>query len=437
MIANLDHGIVVDISITPVKQYKSETIYDLYLKFNLSQHGIAQKPATFKLEKQVNVCDWDQTVTKVKGTGKAVVEINNKLKEYPVDAKRKIERHFTNVRTFTYRNVREYIKTKLRSEFTGDAPVGQKETFQQSQDAHTIDAVCGSYLSFKQIGKVRQRQYPRSMGYLHQYFNEVKKEKTPLITQITKFDMKGFAIWFTKKLKTKKGKPFKPSARATTLSQIAAVFEFACEDLEIIPFKPIPKKFRGKVPESKERKALNDKEFADVMNLKGLSQPLRRAVLCFCIQGKTGMDYIDLKNLREKHFHFDELLGTWLIKKNREKTGELFIVPASQTVIDAMEELKHMTPGQGDLLLKLPSTEYTIRQFKELAKLAQVAFNFTTKTMRHTFATAMVNAGVPLNVVQIMLGHADPRQTAPYSRIDESTLQDAMAKASKSSGILK
>lgn len=50
--------------------------------------------------------------------------------------------------------------------------------------------------------------------------------------------------------------------------------------------------------------------------------------------------------------------------------------------------------------------------------------------MRHTFATHMLQAGVPLSVVQELLGHEDPSTTQIYAKLDSSELQAYHRKAS-------
>ncbi len=45
---------------------------------------------------------------------------------------------------------------------------------------------------------------------------------------------------------------------------------------------------------------------------------------------------------------------------------------------------------------------------------------------RHFAACYMINAGVPLEVVMRILGHADVKSTLVYARLKRETLKDAM-----------
>lgn len=47
--------------------------------------------------------------------------------------------------------------------------------------------------------------------------------------------------------------------------------------------------------------------------------------------------------------------------------------------------------------------------------------------LRHSTASEMVNAGVPLHTIGAVLGHKDPRSTMRYSHLQRDTLADAVA----------
>ncbi len=56
------------------------------------------------------------------------------------------------------------------------------------------------------------------------------------------------------------------------------------------------------------------------------------------------------------------------------------------------------------------------RTVKRLAKLAGITQRISPHSLRHSFITAALDAGVPLRDVQEAASHADPRTTMRYDR---------------------
>ncbi len=56
------------------------------------------------------------------------------------------------------------------------------------------------------------------------------------------------------------------------------------------------------------------------------------------------------------------------------------------------------------------------RNFRTAAKKAKLNPDYTFHSLRHGFATRLVEKGVPLNQVQLMLGHSNIATTSIYTR---------------------
>lgn len=69
------------------------------------------------------------------------------------------------------------------------------------------------------------------------------------------------------------------------------------------------------------------------------------------------------------------------------------------------------------------SRVYVFKIIKRLAEKAGIKQNISPHTLRHTFATVLIEAGADLRAVQQMLGHQSITTTEIYTHIDKSYLK--------------
>lgn len=72
------------------------------------------------------------------------------------------------------------------------------------------------------------------------------------------------------------------------------------------------------------------------------------------------------------------------------------------------------------------SRVYVFLVIKELAEKAGIQKNISPHTMRHSFATHMVEGGADLRAVQDMLGHASITTTEIYTHLDREYLRETV-----------
>ena len=111
--------------------------------------------------------------------------------------------------------------------------------------------------------------------------------------------------------------------------------------------------------------------------------------------------------------------------------GEEALVWIERYMRDARHELLSGRPS--DVLFPSQRGEQMTRQtfwhrIKHQAKVAGIDKSLSPHTLRHAFATHLLNHGADLRVVQMLLGHSDLSTTQIYTHVARARLQDLHAR---------
>lgn len=176
-----------------------------------------------------------------------------------------------------------------------------------------------------------------------------------------------------------------------------------------------------------ERQFLTESEIKEMMKLDFSDIPrldVVRDTFVFCCF--TGLAFCDIKALTRDNIVSDAEGNTW-IRKAREKTGEMSIIPLLEIPesIAAKYQENPIVKSTG-LVLPVISNQKMNAYLKEIGDLAGIKKPMTTHIARHTFATLSLSNHVPIESISKMLGHSDIKTTQIYAKMQDRTIYEDM-----------
>ncbi|MGB0899186.1 MAG: site-specific tyrosine recombinase XerD [Psychrobium sp.] len=143
----------------------------------------------------------------------------------------------------------------------------------------------------------------------------------------------------------------------------------------------------------------------------------------------TGLRVTELVSLQIAQISLQQGVIRVIGKGNKER-----LVPMGEVAVDALTN--YIQYSRNDLLkvnsdVLFPSkrgTQMTRQTFwhriKAYAIRANISVELSPHTLRHAFATHLVNHGADLRVVQLLLGHSDLSTTQIYTHVAKARLQE-------------
>jgi integrase/recombinase XerD len=231
-----------------------------------------------------------------------------------------------------------------------------------------------------------------------------------------------------------------PRSQARLVSGIKSFFKYLLLE-DVIDTDPttlleVPRIGR-KLPE-----VLSIEEIDRILAAFDLSRPEgRRNRAMLEVLYSCGLRVSELVNLRLSHVYFDQGFLRVTGKGNKER-----LVPIGRI---AIREIRNYLPDRNSLPVIARGHEdvlflnrrgsklsrvmvFTI--IKDMAAAAGVKKNISPHTVRHSFATHLIDGGADLRAVQEMLGHESILTTEIYTHLDRQYLRDAILRFHPRSG---
>ena len=142
-----------------------------------------------------------------------------------------------------------------------------------------------------------------------------------------------------------------------------------------------------------------------------------------------GLRVSELVNLKLSNLYIDEQYVRIFGKGSKER-----LVPISPKAIKELNNwfidrnLMKIKPGEEDYVFLNRRGSHLTRvmiliMIKQQAEIAGITKTISPHTLRHSFATALLEGGADLRAIQAMLGHESIGTTEIYTHIDMSTLR--------------
>ncbi|HYR05660.1 MAG TPA: site-specific tyrosine recombinase XerD [Gallionella sp.] len=246
------------------------------------------------------------------------------------------------------------------------------------------------------------------------------------ILQTTHADIQGFLAHLVAAQKAK------PSSTGRAISSLKRLFRYLLRQNRISA-DPTLQIDTPKLPRNLP-KSLTEQDVEQLLNAPDTQTPLGlRDRTMFEVLYATGLRVSELVTLRVTQVSMDMGVVRVMGKGSKER-----LVPLGEEALDWLR--RYIADGRGVLLGKQISDalfvtargEGMTRQMfwyliKKHARTGGISKPLSPHTLRHAFATHLLNHGADLRVVQMLLGHADISTTQIYTHVARERLKQLHA----------
>lgn len=221
----------------------------------------------------------------------------------------------------------------------------------------------------------------------------------------------------------------RPRSTARQLSSFRRFFRYFVRE-GVLREDPTAQIAMPKIGRSLPR-SLSEEEVESLLNAPVVGDPLgHRDRAMLEVLYATGLRVSELVNLKYGQVNLNQGVLRILGKGNRER-----LIPLGE---EAVRWLNEFTRGPRNEILLDRTTDYLFptrrgdrmtRQafwhiIKRYARKAGVERDLSPHTLRHAFATHLLNHGADLRVVQLLLGHSDLSTTQIYTHVARERMKE-------------
>ncbi|HJP04461.1 MAG: site-specific tyrosine recombinase XerD [Chromatiales bacterium] len=247
-------------------------------------------------------------------------------------------------------------------------------------------------------------------------------ERDTSLVYATRSDLLAFIAW-----RTEQGA--KPRSTARQLSSFRRFFRFLLRE-GVIQEDPTIKIDMPRIGRSLPQ-SLTEGEVEALLAAPDVSDPLgHRDRTMLEVLYATGLRVSELINLKQSEINLNQGVARIVGKGDRER-----LIPLGE---EAQNWLREFIAGPRTEILLERQTDYLFptrrgdrmtRQafwhiIKRYSKQAEIGSKMSPHTLRHAFATHLLNNGADLRVVQMLLGHSDLSTTQIYTHVARTRMKE-------------
>ncbi|KYC47842.1 MAG: putative tyrosine recombinase XerC-like protein [Candidatus Methanofastidiosum methylothiophilum] len=133
----------------------------------------------------------------------------------------------------------------------------------------------------------------------------------------------------------------------------------------------------------------------------------------------TGLRRNEIKSIHQENINWKDSLLTVAVKRQK-----LAYVALNKIALDVLKE--QIEKYKQDEVFPEPVFPETVsKKFKRLLIKSNIKRNLTFHNLRHTFASFLIQDGVPIEVIKKMLNHQDIKTTQIYAHLSPGNLASA------------
>jgi len=216
---------------------------------------------------------------------------------------------------------------------------------------------------------------------------------------------------------------------ARNLSSIRRLYEYLCreEKVKVNPVdnveaprlgRNLPKSLTENevdlllnAPDAKQALGLRDKSMLEILYATGLRVSELVTLTLHQVNLRQGVVRVTGKGNKERLVPLGEISNNWLEEYIASARNEILRNKITDTLF----------PSRRGKIMTRQTFWYMVKRY---AVIAGIKKDISPHTLRHAFATHLINHGADLRVVQMLLGHSDISTTQIYTHVARERLKD-------------